>query len=271
MAPLIDEEWAETLVGIRMSIPENWWPGYNGNELYLGRISSLDLDADGARYFQLELDDEPGVYYPMRYDAVLHYADEGQRKYLSYHLPNSVPANPVSETVRVPGRNRRGPRVIARTNDNDNDSFMATSEEESSESESEVSGEDDEEVDNTTYKLTNPADWKKIGGRNTGRDVDPIPFEGENELFIFHLKMNSLLMNSFSGDNELFTVNISEEELEGLKDSNGDIRFPQVFEWLLPTYGEEGDEDSFWDFLAARMRNYMIHIMRTQKHSALIV
>jgi len=35
-------------------------------------------------------------------------------------------------------------------------------------------------------------------------------------------------------------------------------RFQLDFEWLLSTFGEEG----FYQFVAGRMRNYMIHIMK---------
>jgi len=43
-------------------------------------------------------------------------------------------------------------------------------------------------------------------------------------------------------------------------DAHGVIRFHLVFEWLLPTFGE----DRFYEFIAGRMRNYMIHIMKDE-------
>ena len=210
-----------------MKVPDHWWPSFTGNALWEGHIHSINFDADGARYFQLELDDEKGALYPMRYDAVLHYVDEDQSNFASYQLPDDPLANPAGETVRVRQRNRPIPE---------------NSLESESESEGDDNGEEEDEENDAIYQRTDPADWKKIGGRNPGRDVEPIPFTGETELF---------------------TVNISEEELESLKDINGDIRYSKVFEWLLPRYGEDG-EVSFWEFLAARMRNYMIHIMRTK-------
>jgi len=97
---------------------------------------------------------------------------------------------------------------------------------------------DSKEEDCEIYRLTAKEDWKKVGGRTRARTVDPIPF---------------------TSDNEEFTVNISDEELERLKDDSDNIRFYKVFQWLLPKYGDK----SFWKFLAARMRNYMIHIMRS--------
>ncbi|KAL3779842.1 hypothetical protein ACHAWO_005645 [Cyclotella atomus] len=65
---------------------------------------------------------------------------------------------------------------------------------------------------------------------------------------------------------QLFTPNVTKEELTSFKDANGDIRYKRVFEWMLPRFGEN-DESSYFKFIAARMRNYMIHIMRTQDSS----
>jgi len=99
-------------------------------------------------------------------------------------------------------------------------------------------GDDEEEEEHIIYKKTNPEHWTciKPGGRAQGRDAEPIPF---------------------SGDTEEFDVNITDEELEKLKDESGDIRFYKVMEWLLPDF----DGESFWEWLAARMRNYMLYLM----------
>ena len=64
----------------------------------------------------------------------------------------------------------------------------------------------------------------------------------------------------FIGPDELFSPKITDEELESLKDASGDIRFENVFGWTLPRFGET----DYFEFMAARMRNYMIHIMRTK-------
>jgi hypothetical protein len=68
---------------------------------------------------------------------------------------------------------------------------------------------------------------------------------------------------AFTGNDEYFSPNISDELLATFKDANGDIRFERVFEWMLPRFGEDEDVE-YYDFIAARMRNYMIHIMRTK-------
>ena len=63
-----------------------------------------------------------------------------------------------------------------------------------------------------------------------------------------------------SGECEEFCVEISEEDLAELRDSSEVIRFSRVFDWLLPRF----DGKSFYAFVAARMRNYMSHIVRTE-------
>ena len=70
----------ESLVGLRMRISGSWWDncGSSGNELHPGKIHSINFDLfENQNYWQLQLDDvnEPDLY-PMRYYAVLKYADE---------------------------------------------------------------------------------------------------------------------------------------------------------------------------------------------------
>ena len=74
------------------------------------------------------------------------------------------------------------------------------------------------EEDAIEYTMTKKEDWKRIGGRSKGRTIDPVPFTGEDEEF---------------------TVRISDEELKEMKDSSGDIRYERVFKWMLPNFGSE--------------------------------
>jgi hypothetical protein len=55
---------------------------------------------------------------------------------------------------------------------------------------------------------------------------------------------------------EDFSIKITDEEVELLKDEKGEIRYEKVFRWCLPRYGEDDDETLF-EFQTARMRNYM--------------
>jgi hypothetical protein len=59
----------------------------------------------------------------------------------------------------------------------------------------------------------------------------------------------------WTGGDEEFSVNITDAEIDSLKDENGEIRYEKVFEWALPRFGE--DEQSLFEFQAARMRSYM--------------
>ena len=89
-----------------------------------------------------------------------------------------------------------------------------------------------------TYYKTNPKEWTKINDNgDNGRTVEPIPF---------------------TDDNEDFTVNMTPEEVESLKDEAGDIRFSKVMEFCLPRLDDiEAGQQTLWEWQAARMRNYM--------------
>ena len=39
----IDEEWAATLIGLMMRVPDNWWDGCTGSQLYEGWIAAVDF------------------------------------------------------------------------------------------------------------------------------------------------------------------------------------------------------------------------------------
>ena len=93
------------LVGLRMAVPEYWWPGFNARTLCPGMIAAVNFEAEGGRYFSLMLDDAPGTYYPMRYDAALSYANISHESHSSYVLPATAPCNPAQEhsvTIRAP-------------------------------------------------------------------------------------------------------------------------------------------------------------------------
>jgi len=57
---------------------------------------------------------------------------------------------------------------------------------------------------------------------------------------------------------ETFCPKVSEEELKGFTDEHSDIRFCHIYEWMLPSF----DGNSFYEFLAVRMRNYMLHVTK---------
>jgi hypothetical protein len=59
-----------------------------------------------------------------------------------------------------------------------------------------------------------------------------------------------------STGNEDFSINITGEEVEQLKDEGGEIWFEKVFQWCLPRF-DDNDDVILSEFQAARMRNYM--------------
>jgi hypothetical protein len=70
MAPkkaLIDVEWAESLLGIRLKVPDHWWRGYSTRGLNSGKITSFDAS---QQKWMLVIDSEPDGEYPMAYDAI---------------------------------------------------------------------------------------------------------------------------------------------------------------------------------------------------------
>jgi hypothetical protein len=90
----IDSKWAETLVGLRLNIPNSWWPGFVDGGLNQGQIAAINFDALNTYYFELKLGDELGAHYAMRYDSVLLYANKGQPGFSCFCLPMMCPGNP---------------------------------------------------------------------------------------------------------------------------------------------------------------------------------
>jgi hypothetical protein len=72
-----------------------------------------------------------------------------------------------------------------------------------------------------------------------GRAVEPIPFGGQKSEF---------------------RPKVTTEKLAAMYNGNGDLRFYRIFEWMLPKFGNV-DDISFYEYMAARMQNYMLHII----------
>jgi hypothetical protein len=52
--PQISTEWAQSLIGLSMKVPENWWVGCKGFKLHNGKIDSFDIQ---SQKWNLLLDD----------------------------------------------------------------------------------------------------------------------------------------------------------------------------------------------------------------------
>ena len=82
---IIDPEWADTLLGLRMSVPNHWWKGYKGGRLHQG---SIVLFLENTNRWHLVLDDvNDDNQYPMSYKAVVEYADAEAGTYANFNLP----------------------------------------------------------------------------------------------------------------------------------------------------------------------------------------
>ena len=97
----INSEWAEMLIGLRLNIPNKWWPGFRNGGSNRGKITTTNLNPSSSYFYEVELDDEPGAHYAMRYDSVLLYADEEQLGFAQFHLPSCCQANPDDKIARV--------------------------------------------------------------------------------------------------------------------------------------------------------------------------
>ena len=89
------------------------------------------------------------------------------------------------------------------------------------------------------YKKTKPKNWTMHENGRPGRVIHPI---------------------LFTGPAKFFRPNISDEKLKGIIDAHGDIRFSKVFEWTLPKF----DGETFYEFLSARMRNFIVYAIKTK-------
>jgi hypothetical protein len=287
----IDRVWAATLIGIKMAVPDSWWDGYDTPDINYGRIIAVDFSDPAGRFWKLQLDsDDDNEIYLMRYDALALYADEEDDWYENYHLPIVPLSSPEHESVIV---NRMTALDLT---DDDMDTDSAHEEEEDDDDDDPeydaVYEEEEEEDDNnveppelpsnnanplfnidnesdgngnnqpppfvppvlppilptigvqatpTIYTITDKDNWVFCGKDGVGRSIDPIPWTG--------------------GDED-FSPKITPEELEMLKDEHGVIRYWKVNEWLLPTIGG----NPYFEWLAARMRNYMVHLIRSKEY-----
>ena len=81
----IDKEWAESIIGLRLKVPDHWWNNCNSRELHDGKIVSFD---EGKQKWNLVCDSEPDeVPYKMAYEAVYKYVDVSSSTFEQYVIP----------------------------------------------------------------------------------------------------------------------------------------------------------------------------------------
>ena len=102
--PLIDVEWAEALIGLRVKVPDHWWVGFNSRSINDGKISSFDPT---QQKWMLVVDSEPDAEYPIAYEAIYSYADEGASTFEDF--VNKLYGEPVrcGDDEFVVGNNRQ--------------------------------------------------------------------------------------------------------------------------------------------------------------------
>jgi hypothetical protein len=84
----IDKEWAESLIGLCLKVPDNWWVGYSTFQLNDGRIHSFD---EAWQKWNLLLDtQDDNELYLVNYDAVCEYANKESSTFDEYQLPFEV-------------------------------------------------------------------------------------------------------------------------------------------------------------------------------------
>ena len=185
----------------------------------------------------------------MRYDAVLAYAQVEHPTFGSFRLPGTMPEEPSPDNTvvvrrrghgrRWRGRKRRRvqaqassplPPLIHRAesasdhsngdedDNNDDDDGVPRLQGQKDEDDGDAGNTDDDDTDNVEVVVgrTEAKVWRKVTQENlrAGRRIDPIPYTPRE------------------GDSELFDAKISEEDLKGLIDENGDLRYHRVHEWL---------------------------------------
>ena len=147
MAPRtkLDIEWAESIIGLRLKVPDHWWKNCNGRDLYDGKIVSFD---EAKQKWGFVCDSEPDeVPYPMAYEAVYKYVDKYASTWPSY--TGAVTFHP----IRGDGSDRVAVQQPGGVNH--------------------------------LFKLTPFPEWENIplndNGDPAGRIIDPIPWEGGDE------------------------------------------------------------------------------------------
>ena len=86
--PIIDSCWAESLLGLRVRIPDHWWIGYTGSYLHDGKLIAFDVV---NQKWLIELDDQDDDdEYLIAYDAVCEYSNKQHSTFNQYQLPYAV-------------------------------------------------------------------------------------------------------------------------------------------------------------------------------------
>ena len=80
----------ESLIGLKLNVPEHWWQGRRGIKKWKCVVESINLNDGNGRYFIIKCTEDEGNddCYPMAYAAICAYADEEQDNFSSFDLPD---------------------------------------------------------------------------------------------------------------------------------------------------------------------------------------
>ena len=70
-----------------MAVLEHWWSAFNSSTQCLGKIISINTNANALNCFVLQIHNKPGQRYGMRYNVVYLYANKTHLNTSRYHLP----------------------------------------------------------------------------------------------------------------------------------------------------------------------------------------
>jgi hypothetical protein len=90
-----------------MEVPDNWWPGWGDRHLNKCEITSIDETDPDGKYFKFQIVGGKhekafrGESWPMRFDAVLSYADRQNPEFSRFDLPTEEQIPVVSATQCV--------------------------------------------------------------------------------------------------------------------------------------------------------------------------
>jgi hypothetical protein len=82
--PQISTQWAQSLIGLSMKVPQNWWVGCSGYNLHDDRIDSFDINSQKLNLI-LDARDYDDMYL-IAYNAVYEYADKTSSTFHEYQL-----------------------------------------------------------------------------------------------------------------------------------------------------------------------------------------
>jgi hypothetical protein len=81
----IDTEWANSLVGLHVKVPDSWWVSFKTSNLNDGTIVSFDSVNEKWNLLLDDKDDDD--QYLMAYDALCEYSNKEHSTFNQYQLP----------------------------------------------------------------------------------------------------------------------------------------------------------------------------------------